>query len=71
MLQLVWENRSVKTRMIYKLAKCISEEAITIQLANYVKRKPTEFSYLFIFDDFFCFLKTLFTEMKRFTKCQN
>ena len=71
MLQFVWKNLSVKTRIIYKPAKCISEETTTVQLANYVKRKPTEFSYLFIFDYFFYFLKTLFTEMNHFTNCQN
>ena len=45
MLQFVSKNLSVKTRIIYKPAKCISEEIITVQLANYVKRKPTEFSF--------------------------
>ena len=40
----------------------ISEEAITVQLAAFVKRKPTESSYLFIFDDFFVVFSKICSE---------
>ena len=42
--------------LIFCWALSISEKTLTVQLANsVVKREPTEFGYIFIFDDFFLF----------------